>query len=532
MRPLFSKHHGREVKTLGDGFLVEFASATDAINCAHEIQTRIHDHNQEQPEARKLHLRVGVHLGDVTSSEGDISGDAVNVASRIEALAPEGGVCLTRQVYDQVWNKMDFRFETLGTKALKNIIKPVEVYRIVMPWEEDKPQRPHKNDFDRTRIAVMPFANMSPDPNDSYFADGITEEIISTLSSISSLGVISRTSVMSDKGTTKNLKQVGEELQVGSVLEGSFRKAGNRIRISTQLIDANNDRHVWSQSYDIELNDVFTIQSEIAEKVADALKTRLVLPSERKAPQVIPPINLEAYNFYLKARYLMTEGSDASIRQSLEMFHQVTKLDPQLVRAFVGIGESYSQLAYRSLLSFEEAVAGIKSSAQDVGTQLYVVCSGAGATVDYSLSYSVSANFVGVGFPVYPGDVIKTTAYENPLTGATYLTVEDATSGHSFFLGQAGSVPLNTGYGGSFSWVIYSTPSTSLPVPAFTPIKFSGIKATIDDHTGNLGLFTSIKGISVDQINMFNPADKHVLVKASSIGSASKSFNLKWVTGI
>jgi hypothetical protein len=169
---------------------------------------------------------------------------------------------------------------------------------------------------------------------------------------------------------------------------------------------------------------------------------------------------------------------------------------------------------------------------QDVGSQLYVVCTGAGATADYSLSYSVSANFIGVGFPVYPGDVIKTTASENPMTGATYLTLEDATSGHSFFLGQAGSVPLNSGYGGLFSWVIYSTPSSSLPVPAFTPIKFSGVKATIDGHTGNLGLFTSIKGISVYQINMFNPVDKHVLVKASPIGSASKSFNLKWVTAI
>ncbi|MFI5420097.1 MAG: adenylate/guanylate cyclase domain-containing protein [Nitrososphaerales archaeon] len=365
VRPILETHRGREVKTMGDGFLVEFGSALDAVTCAFALQKKIHEYDLSFDESRRIHLRIGVHLGDVIVSGGDVSGDAVNVASRIEPLAKEGGVCISRQVYDQVWNKVDFRFESLGLKTLKNIIKPVEVYRIVMPWEEDnKLNRKLAAEFDRNRIAVMPFANLSPDPNDSYFADGITEEIISTLSSISGLGVISRTSVMSYRGTTKNLRQVGEELQVGSVLEGSFRKAGNRIRVSTQLIDANNDRQVWSQRYDRELDDVFAIQSEIAEKVVDALKVRLISSERRKYPQNLAPTNLEAYNLYLKGRHLMTEGSDVSIRQALELFNEATKLDPNFARGYIGIGECYSVLGYRSYLSFDESINGIKSNAR------------------------------------------------------------------------------------------------------------------------------------------------------------------------
>ena len=223
-RPIFETHNGREVKTMGDAFLVEFPSAVDAVRCAYDVQKSIREFNLSLASERKIHLRIGVHLGEVVDVGGDILGDAVNVASRIEPLAEDGGVCLSRQVYDQVQRKLEFRLSSLGPRALKNVIEPVEVFRIMMPWEDER--SPEVVGLDRKRIAVLPFVNMSPDPNDSYFADGITEEIISTVSGISGLRVISRTSMMHYRGTSKTLKEIGREVEAGSVLEGSLRKAG------------------------------------------------------------------------------------------------------------------------------------------------------------------------------------------------------------------------------------------------------------------------------------------------------------------
>jgi len=197
LRPMFNKHGGREVKTIGDAFLVDFPSALSAVRCAYEIQKTTREFNSSIPEERRVLLRIGVHLGDVVESQSDISGDAVNLASRIESLADSGGVCLTRQVYDQVQNKFEPPLRSLGAKSLKNLRTPLEVFKIVMPWEGAITEE--TVELDRHRVAVLPLKNMSPDPNDEYFADGMTEELITALSGLRELTVIARTSVMQYK---------------------------------------------------------------------------------------------------------------------------------------------------------------------------------------------------------------------------------------------------------------------------------------------------------------------------------------------
>lgn len=359
IRPILNRHSGREVKTMGDAFLVEFPSALDAVRCAYDVQRAVREFNISLPEERRVHLRVGIHLGDVVESAGDISGDAVNVASRIEPLSEDGGVCLTRQVYDHVHNKFDLPLESMGVKSLKNVSTPIEIYKMVMPWNEGKEMS--RAPPDEKRIAVLPFTNISRDPADEYFADGVTEELISTISGIGGLQVISRTSVMGYKGTSKKLPEIGRELMVGSVLEGSVRKADAQVRVTVQLIDVNSDRHLWAQSYDRELKNIFALQSDIAEKVAETLKVKL-LSGEAKQLGKTQTTNTEAYTLYLKGRQLQNEMTDSSLRQALEMFNQAIKLDPSFARAHVAMGECYGHLGIRSYISFDESVAGMKSA--------------------------------------------------------------------------------------------------------------------------------------------------------------------------
>src|SRR6266705_2283073 len=212
VRPILVRHNGREVKTMGDAFLVEFSSALDATMCAYDIQRAAREFNFSLFPEKRIHLRVGVHLGDVVESAGDISGDAVNVASRIESLATDGGVCITRQVYDSVQNKFELGLKSLGMKSLKNVEKPMEVYKMEMPWDDSRSYSPAR--VDTKRIAVLPFANMSPEPSDEYFADGMTEELIDRLSQLRELRVIARTSVMHYKKKEKSASEIGKELGV------------------------------------------------------------------------------------------------------------------------------------------------------------------------------------------------------------------------------------------------------------------------------------------------------------------------------
>ncbi|HEX4922132.1 MAG TPA: adenylate/guanylate cyclase domain-containing protein, partial [Candidatus Bathyarchaeia archaeon] len=333
IRPLLKDHHGREVKTMGDSFLVEFPSALDAVRCAYSIQKAIRESNASVPEERRVHLRIGVHLGDVVESKGDISGDAVNVASRIEPLAEDGGVCMSRQVYDHVQNKFDLSIVTVGAKTLKNVSTPVEVFKILMPWEAEKPAS--SIHLDSKRIAILPFANMSPDPGDSYFADGITEELISTISNISGLQVISRTSVMGYKGANKRIPEIGQELKVGSVLEGSVRKADSLVRVTAQLIDVNSDQHLWSQSYDRELKNIFALQSEISKHVAESLRVKILSPETVQLDRK-PTENTEAYSLYLKGRSHWNKRGIDDVKKAMQYFELAVQEDPGFALGYVG----------------------------------------------------------------------------------------------------------------------------------------------------------------------------------------------------
>jgi len=341
LRPHFSSHGGREVKTIGDAFLVEFQSALDAVLCAVAIQQMIHDRKVARGE--QLSLRIGIHVGDVVESGSDILGDAVNIASRIEPLAEPGGICITSQVYEQVSNKAELPFVSLGEKSLKNVAKPVSIYGVRMPWEQTTSAQVAS--YPTNRIAILPFRNMSPDPNDEYFAEGMTEEIISTVSGISGLNVISRTSVMQYKKTEKTIKQIGRELEVGSVLEGSFRKAGNKMRVTTQLIDVAGDRHLWAQNYDRSIDDVFEVQSDVAKQVADALRVK-ILSQELERIDKKPTDNIDAYALYLKGRQIWNRRGLDDMKEAAACFQQSVEKDPSFALGYAGQADCFSLLGY------------------------------------------------------------------------------------------------------------------------------------------------------------------------------------------
>jgi adenylate cyclase len=341
VRPILARHEGREVKTIGDGFLVEFPNAIDAVRCAYDIQRAAREFNFSLPPESRIHLRIGVNVGELVESSGDIAGDAVNVASRIEPLAADGGVCVTRQVYDFVRNKVDIPISSLGQKSLKNIDEPIEVFRLVLPWEKETPTVP--NQLEKTRVAVLPFANMSPDPNDEFFADGMTEELISTLSKIGGLSVISRTSVMHFKGRGSTTAEIAKVLNSGSILEGSIRRAGSKVRVTVQLVDSSTDTHMWVANYDRQLEDVFAIQTDIATSVADSLKVRLL-------PEVVSKIkskdtgNMAAHDCYLKGISYLREGTERATHLAHEQFERALREDQNYARAYAGLADSVLEL--------------------------------------------------------------------------------------------------------------------------------------------------------------------------------------------
>ncbi len=335
VRPILETYGGRKVKSMGDGLLIEFRNALDAVNCAVEIQRRAHERNVAAPTP-PLRIRMGVHVGDIERRGTDIVGDSVNIASRIEQLAEAGGVCFSAQVFDQVRNKVAFQIAKLGPRSLKGIREPVEVFRAVLPWAVDgSPARgpsPH-------RLAVLPLTNISPDLKDEYFADGLTEELISVLSQIRGLRVTSRTSVNQYRGTAKPIRQIGNELGVDSLLEGSVRKAGDQLRITVQLIDPQTDEHLWAQTFDRRLENVFAIQSEVAEKTASAL--RLKLPrSEQEAISTPPTSNLTAYGFYLQGLHAFHSSSSADWEKAIGFFEEAIRVDPGFSLAHSHLGNA------------------------------------------------------------------------------------------------------------------------------------------------------------------------------------------------
>lgn len=354
LRPFFRKYQGREVKTIGDSFLVEFDSALDALNCAVDIQQALHEYNVSSKDEWQIKLRIGIHLGDVVHKENDIFGDAVNIASRIQPLADPGGICISEQVFYQIHNKTDFSLRKLGKTELKNVIYGTSVYSVELPWTGKEGNNKNlEDDLKNTRIAVLPFTNMSPNPEDSYFADGMTEEIITTLSGIGTLSVISRTSVMGYKGTTKRLREIGKELEVSSVLQGSIRKAGNRIRISAQLIDVSNDRNLWVQNYDRQMDDVFAIQSEIASNITDQLKIKLDVGVEKHRHDTK---DIDAYTMYMKATQLFYVSGELSLRQAVDLLEKAVAKDPTFVRAIAGLSTAWFMIAVHHYEDWAESL--------------------------------------------------------------------------------------------------------------------------------------------------------------------------------
>lgn len=358
VRPLLARHRGREVKTIGDGFLVEFGSALDAVRCAVAIQSALKEANGRSPEEWRARVRIGIHLGDVMRLGSDLSGDAVNVASRIEPLAPPGGICVTAQVQASVVNKVENQFESLGVPLLKGVTSPIEVFRVV-GFGEGEIRVDRGGTSMKDRIAVLPFTNISQDERDEYFADGMTEEIISSISKTQGLKVIARTSVMKYKGSSKQVSEIGRELGVGSVLEGSVRKAGDKVRISIKLVDAINEEPKWSQQYDREILDIFAIQSDIAQRVAEALRMQVLGTGEGAAKQTS---SAEAYVDYLRGRQAWNKRTEEGLRQAIEFFSKAIELDGRYAKAYAGLADSYATLAFLEFSAPSEAYPRAKEA--------------------------------------------------------------------------------------------------------------------------------------------------------------------------
>ncbi|MFC1823406.1 tetratricopeptide repeat protein [Thermodesulfobacteriota bacterium] len=337
------KYNGRVVDSPGDNMLAEFASVVDAVESAVEIQKELKAKNEGLTESRRMEFRIGINLGDVIEEGERIYGDGINIAARIEGLAEAGGVCVSRNVYDQVKNKLNLEYGDLGEHAVKNISEPVRVYRIIMEAEINVPEsgREHRMPG-KPSIAVLPFVNMSGDPEQEYFSDGITEDIITDLSKISGLFVIARNSVFTYKGRAVKIKEVGPELGVRYVSEGSVRKANNRVRITAQLIDATTEGHLWAERYDRDLNDIFALQDEVTEKIVSFLAVKLTSEEQLLREDTAKHTNnIDAYDYYLKGLELLYRFTEETNKQSREMFEKSINLDPNYAQAYAMLGDSY-----------------------------------------------------------------------------------------------------------------------------------------------------------------------------------------------
>jgi adenylate cyclase len=333
--PQVAIHGGRQFKLMGDGALVEFSSVIAAVNCALAIQEATEKSATTDANPKPIRYRIGINLGEVILEGDDIYGDGVNVAARIQALAPEGGVALSKMVRDNVEGKMTCVFEDMGEHAVKNIERPVHVFAVRVAGRNEP--EGHKAEGSRKlSICVLPFSNMSGDVEQEYFSDGISEDIITDLSKVSALSVVARNTAFTFKGKSLKIPQMARELNVSHVLEGSVRKAAGRVRITAQLIDGVAGDHVWAERYDRDLNDIFALQDEISEAIVKALKLKLV-PEEKKAIEQRGTDNVEAYNLYLMARQTYVTGLESDPRRNettIRLCKRATEIDPRYARAW------------------------------------------------------------------------------------------------------------------------------------------------------------------------------------------------------
>jgi adenylate cyclase len=330
--PSIAQYRGRIVKTTGDGLLGEFASVVDALKCATEVQNTMVEGNAEIAVEKRIEFRIGIHQGDIVVEDGDIFGDGVNVAARLEGLAEPGGICVSARVQEDAAGKLDLTFEDPGEQSLKNIARPVRVYRVRLASGENTPKvtltesRPALPLPDKPSIAVLPFQNMSGDPEQEYFTDGMVEEIITALSRIRWLFVIARNSSFTYRGRSVDVKQVGRELGVRYVLEGSVRKAGGRVRITAQLIDAQNGAHLWADRLDGLLEDIFELQDKVASNVAGIIEPALQAAEIRRSV-ARPTTDLSAYDLYLRALAIFFPVTKERILAAQGLLDQAIAID-------------------------------------------------------------------------------------------------------------------------------------------------------------------------------------------------------------
>ena len=344
IEPRIAEHKGRVVKLTGDGLLVEFPSVVNAVECATSIQKEMRARNADIPEDRRIELRIGINLGDVIAEGDDIFGDGVNVAARLEGVGRPGGVTVSSSVRDHIGNKLDIFFEDTGEHQLKNIDQPVRIFEVVASTTDAKAATggPAAG-VDKPSIAVLPFTNMSGDPEQEFFSDGITEDIITDLSKCSGLFVVGRNTSFTYKGKAVQLPRVASELGVKFLLEGSVRKAGQRVRVTGQLIDGPTGGHVWADRYDRDLTDIFAIQDEITKTIVEQLRVRL-LPEEKTAIGQAPTTSVEAYTYYLKGRQFFHNATRWFLSLARQMFVKATEADPTFARAYAGIANCDARL--------------------------------------------------------------------------------------------------------------------------------------------------------------------------------------------
>ena len=341
------QQHGRVVDSPGDNLLAEFSSALDAVQAAVTIQTELKIRNDALPDHRRMAYRIGINVGDVVVEGDRIYGDSVNIAARLESLADGGGICISGTVFDHIENKLDLGYDYLGEQEVKNISKPIRLYRVQLETEA-KPARQQGIEAttqppvppDKPSIAVLPFTNMSPDPEQEYFSDGITEDLITDLSKLSGLLVIARNSVFTYKGQAVKVDTVGRELGVRYVLEGSVRKAGSRLRITAQLVEAATGQHLWAERYDRELQDIFALQDEVTHQIVSALEVRITR-SEQECFCRAQTDSVDAYEYFLRGLEYNANRTPETNSRARKMFQNAIALDPQFAAAYAWLGRTH-----------------------------------------------------------------------------------------------------------------------------------------------------------------------------------------------
>jgi len=430
LREIFPRFHGTEIKTIGDAFLVEFGSALEAAQCAIEIQRTLAKRNHDVTSDRRIELKIGIHIGDVMHRDGDVYGDGVNIASRIEQLAGAGGICVSMDVERQIRNALEARFEKFGTADLKNIKLPMDLFRIVLPWEKGAEpsaaraskkspvlvpvavlvilallagwwfmQRSNKNQQaaathavtaapanapDQKSVAVLPFVNLSDDKGSEYFSDGVSEELLTVLQKIPGMHVAARTSAFSFKGKNATAQEIGQKLGVAYLVDGSVRKSGDAVRIAARLARADSGQELWSENFTRNLKDVFAVQSELAETIVAQVRDQLTggaagsadkekIQAEVQAAEKGGTKNVEAHELYLQGRFYENRHSDKSTREALAAYQHAVELDPRFARAWAGVARTHTWIAGFATEGGQKAFDAHLASARDAITRALAI---------------------------------------------------------------------------------------------------------------------------------------------------------------